>query len=223
MNLLVIDAALEACSVGVAVGDGDPILNTAVVGRGHGERLMPMIADAMTRAGLAFDDLDRIGVTIGPGSFTGVRLGVAAARGLALVTGAAAVGVGTLAVHAAEAVAAGGGRPIVAVLAAGRGEVYGQRFTADGEEDGPPEAASAPVWAARVAADAIVAGSGADALAAILGEAWTGRVAHRRSAPDVATLIKLARAAPRPDRPPRPAYLRQPDAKPRPPAPGLRL
>jgi len=216
MKLLAIDTALEACSVGVVAGDVAPVIRTEVVGRAHAERLMPMIADAMTAAGLAFADLDRIAVTVGPGSFTGTRIGVAAARGLALVTGAEAVGVGTLAVHAAEVRAEIGETPVLAVLAAGRGDIYGQRFAADGSEEGPAEVAPPELFALRVGGNTLIAGSGADALAAILGDEAEARIVHRRSAPDVTALLGLARAAPSGSAAPRPLYLRPPDAKPRP-------
>jgi tRNA threonylcarbamoyl adenosine modification protein YeaZ len=214
MRLLAIDTAFEACSVGVAIGDAKPVVRSAIVHRGHAERLMPMIGDAMAEAGLAFADLDRIAVTVGPGSFTGLRVGIAAARGLALVTGAEAVGIGTLAVHAEEARAAGGPGPILAVLAAGRGEVYGQSFAADGSEASPPEIGPPERFARLIGADTVVVGSGADALAAVVGQARAARIVHRRSAPDIAALLRLARIAPPPTEAPRPLYLRPPDAKP---------
>ena len=100
MLLLAIDTAGPVCAVALArAADGGPEILTRIeerIGRGHAERLMPMIEEALTCAQKSFDDLDRIGVTIGPGSFTGVRVGVAAARGLALALDIPAVGVGSL-------------------------------------------------------------------------------------------------------------------------------
>jgi tRNA threonylcarbamoyladenosine biosynthesis protein TsaB len=130
MRLLAIDTSAELCSV--AVSTEPPVLRSGVVGRAHAERLMPMVEEAMAAARLAFSGLERIAVTIGPGSFTGVRIGVAAARALALATGARAVGIGTLAVHAEAARATAGPVPIVVAIAAARGEIYAQRFAADG-------------------------------------------------------------------------------------------
>lgn len=213
MRLLAIDTALEACAVGVIDGTR-MVLKSEVIGRGHAERLMGMIADAMAEAGLAYSDLDRIAVTVGPGSFTGLRIGIAAARGLALATGAPAVGIGTLAVHAETARHEIGDTPVLAVLAAGRGELYGQSFAADGTPDGPPEAAPAETFARRIAANTLIAGSGATVLVEILGNEARARTVHTRSAPDIASLCRLARLAPLTGQPPRPLYLRPPDAKP---------
>jgi tRNA threonylcarbamoyl adenosine modification protein YeaZ len=212
MRLLVIDTSADACSVGVAVGDGEPVIRTAIVGRAHAERLMPMVEEAMAASGLAFADVDRIGVTTGPGSFTAVRIGVAAARGLALATGAEAIGMGTLAVHAADARTSAGAVPVVVALAAARGEIYAQRFAADGSPASEPQLGAAERFAALVAGNAVLAGSGADALAAAAG--GNHRIAHRRSAADVAALLRLAAGLPNQSSPPRPIYLRPPDAKP---------
>ncbi len=214
MRLLAIDTAFEACSVAVAADNGAPVIRTEIVDRAHAERLMPMIEDAMGAAGLALADLDRIAVTVGPGSFTGLRIGIAAARGLALVTGADAVGVGTLAVHAEEARAEFGACPILALIAAGRGEVYGQSFTDDGSPASEPAVGPPETFVRLIAANTLIAGSGADALASVLGQEAEARTVHRRAAPDPAALLRLARAASSAGAPPRPLYLRPPDAKP---------
>jgi tRNA threonylcarbamoyl adenosine modification protein YeaZ len=212
MRLLVLDTSADLCSVGVAVDGRQPVVRSAVVGRAHAERLVPMIAEAMAASSLAFADLDRIAVTVGPGSFTGVRIGVAAARGLALAAGVEAVGIGTLAVHAEQARAVAGGVPVVVAIAAGRGEIYAARFAASGAEDSVPELGSPETFASLLDRAAVLAGSGADALIAATGAA--NRVVHRSAAPDVAALIRLARAAAAPTAPPKPLYLRPPDAKP---------
>ncbi len=214
MRLLVIDTALEACSVGLAVDDSAPVMASEIVGRGHAERLMPMIREVMDAAGLAFADLDRIAVTVGPGSFTGLRIGIAAARGVCLVTGAEAVGIGTLAAHADAARAELGPTPVLAVLAAVRGEVYGQHFSPDGTADGAPRLGAPQTFVSLLAANTMIAGSGADALADVVGREAEARIVHRASAPDVAALLRLARLAPSASERPRPLYLRPPDAKP---------
>jgi oligopeptide transport system permease protein len=102
LRVLAIDTALEACSVAVFdAGRKDGLTSRSqLMMRGHAEALMPMIAATMSAAAMEFGDLDRIAVTVGPGSFTGLRVGVAAARGIALATGKRAVGVTTLAVLA---------------------------------------------------------------------------------------------------------------------------
>ena len=213
MHVLAIDTALEACSVGVVAG-ARQVLLSETIGRGHAERLMGMVAAAMAEAGLDYRDLDRIAVTVGPGSFTGLRVGIAAARGFALVTGAPAIGLGTLAIHAETARHEVGDTPLLVVLAASRGEIYGQSFAADGTAEGPPEAAPAEVFAARIAANTLIAGSGAAALAEILGDEARARTVHSRSAPDIASLCRLALVTPPSGQAPRPLYLRPPDAKP---------
>ena len=213
MRLLAIDTAQDACSVGVVDG-ARQVLKSETIGRGHAERLMDMVRAAMDEAGLTYSDLDRIAVTVGPGSFTGLRVGIAAARGLALVTGAPAVGIGTLAVHAETVRHEIGEAPVLAVLSAGRGEIYGQSFSADGTPEGPPEAAPAETFARHLRANTLIAGSGAAALAEILGDEARARTVHTRSAPDIASLCRLALAAPLTGEAPRPLYLRPPDAKP---------
>src|SRR3954449_1964487 len=116
MRLLAIDTTLEACSVGVSAADArPPVTISEVIGRGHAERLIGMVQSALNEAGLTVADLERIAVTIGPGSFTGVRVGIAAVRGLTLVTSCPAVGIGTLAVIAERARALAGARPVLAV------------------------------------------------------------------------------------------------------------
>jgi tRNA threonylcarbamoyl adenosine modification protein YeaZ len=213
MNLLAIDTAADACSVGVVAGAGAPVLRTEVIGRGHAEKLMGMIAEAMGAAGLRYPDLQRIAVTVGPGSFTGLRIGIAAARGLALVNKVEVVGIGALAVHAAS-IAFASGRPVMAVLAAGRGECYGQIFAGDGAPLTEPAAASPQVFAAQLAEGMALAGSGADLVVAALPMTVRPAVLHRNTAPDIATLCRLGLTAPAPSGPPKPLYIRAPDAKP---------
>jgi tRNA threonylcarbamoyl adenosine modification protein YeaZ len=212
MRLLVIDTSAERCAVGVAVDDRTPVVRTADIGRAHAERLMPMVEEAMAAAGLDFADLSRIAVTVGPGSFTGVRIGVAAARGLALATGAKAIGIGTLAVHAEAARRVAGAVPVVVAIAAARGEIYAQRFSADGSPEDAPGLAPPETFASPIAGPAVLAGSGADALVAATGAA--NRIVHRDAAPDLGALLRLALRAPAESAPPRPLYLRPPDAKP---------
>jgi len=96
--------------------------------RGHAEALMPMIAAVMTAAGMEFAALDRIAVTVGPGSFTGLRVGVAAARGIALATGKPAVGLTTLAALAAPFFDMDDSKALLAAIDARHGQVYMQLF-----------------------------------------------------------------------------------------------
>jgi len=215
MKLLAIDTALEACSVVAMVGgDQEPVIVSEVVGRGHAERVFGMIESAMEEAGLAFAELDRIGVTIGPGSFTGLRVGIAAARGLALVVGCPVIGVGTLAVHAETARGLAGAVPVLAVLDARREEVYGQYFSAAGDPIGEPQLGPAEYFASKVESGDVLAGAGADIIAPHLTPGLAVPIVHRRSAPDILTLANISLRAAASGLAPRPLYLRPPDAKP---------
>src|SRR5262245_8271841 len=103
LRVLAIDTALEACSAAILDTDRTDGLTSRSLPmmRGHAEALVPLIAAVMSEAKVEFTELDRIAVTIGPGSFTGLRVGVAAARGIALATGKPAVGLTTFAALAA--------------------------------------------------------------------------------------------------------------------------
>ncbi|MGH7024255.1 MAG: tRNA (adenosine(37)-N6)-threonylcarbamoyltransferase complex dimerization subunit type 1 TsaB, partial [Caulobacteraceae bacterium] len=103
MSLLAIDTCLAACQAAV-ISDGVALASLSEpMARGHQERLGPMVREAMDQAGLRFSELDRIAVTVGPGSFTGLRVGLAFAKGLALALDIPCTGVGTLAALAAGA------------------------------------------------------------------------------------------------------------------------
>jgi tRNA threonylcarbamoyladenosine biosynthesis protein TsaB len=158
--MLAIDCATEACSVALfehgALLGGD----YRVLGRGHAELLVPMIA-ALPGKGRA----DRIVVSLGPGSFTGLRVGLAAARALALVWGAELLGYPTLTLIAAMARAERGDRSIDVAMNGGHGEWFVQRFDANGSELGPAHSL-APERAADTLDGELVAGSRASELVA---------------------------------------------------------
>ena len=203
MIVLAIDTCLFACSV--AVVDGERVLARRVepMSRGHQERLAPLVQEAMVEAGLGFDRLDRIGVTVGPGSFTGLRVGLAFAKGLAAALAIPAVGVGSL-----EALAEPERGNVVAVLDAKRGQVYLQAFS-DGVPVSAPDALPIETAAARLAefAPDILIGTGAALMADV-------RPGVRVVPADVTDPVAVARlAAGRSPVPPRPLYLRAPDAK----------
>jgi tRNA threonylcarbamoyladenosine biosynthesis protein TsaB len=177
--------------------------------RGHQERLAPLVREVMQEAGLAFARLDRIGVTVGPGSFTGLRVGLAFAKGLGLALDRPVTGVGAL-----EALAASAGTDgfVVAAVDARRGQLYLQAFTG-GEPLMAPDALTLSDAAARLAelhrgGPAVLVGSGAPMLAAVMPEAQV----LERTAPDPVAVARLAARASSPA-PPRPLYLRAPDAK----------
>lgn len=221
MRLLAIDTSLEACAVGIAAGDAAFVLRSEIIGRGHAERLFSMIAEALDAAGMTIADVDRFAVTVGPGSFTGIRVGIAAVRGFALATGKPAIGISTLAIHAAAARDMVGPLSVLAVLPGKGGDVFAQLFAADGTPATPAGNGPAAGFAqAAASVSAVLAGAGADdVLAAGAGAA---RVVHRASVPDLATFMRHALATEPTGEPPRPLYLRAPDAAPAPPPIAMR-
>src|SRR6202158_68008 len=134
MRVLAIDTALEACSAAVLDTDQGGILASESIPmvRGHAEALMPLVARVMSEAMLEFLELDRIAVTVGPGSFTGLRVGVAAARGIAVAAGKPAVGLTTLAAYAAPFFDADETKALLAVIDARHDQVYMQLFGSGG-------------------------------------------------------------------------------------------
>lgn len=146
MIILAFDTAAAACSVALW-RDGEVVAAASeAMARGQAEALMPMIAGVLRRADLTFADLNRIAVTVGPGSFTGVRAGLAAARGLALATGLPLIGVtSTEAIAAAIPQSRRAGRSVLVVLESQRSDLYVQLFAADLTPLGPPM--TAPVEA----------------------------------------------------------------------------
>src|SRR6266480_2507810 len=143
MRVLAIDTALEACSAAVFdTSSGVLASETRGMARGHAEHLMPLIARVMNEGGFEFADLDRIAVTTGPGSFTGLRVGISAARGIALAAGKPAIGLSTLAGLAAPYIAADDSMPVVAAIDAHHDNVYLQVFGPSGRTLVPPRIAS---------------------------------------------------------------------------------
>lgn len=211
MIILAIDTAGADCAVALYDVERDVVLGevTETIGRGHAEKLMAVLDSALDAAGVSLDEVDRIAVTVGPGSFTGIRVGVAAARGLALALNVEAVGVSTLQVLAADCLAtrpATEKRPVIASMDARRGEVYFQPFSSEGRPVEPPSVLPLDEARSVVAEfDAEIIGSAAALLAG--GEAATGTDRF-----PVAVVARLAVAAP-PGKP-KPLYLRGPDAKP---------
>ena len=215
MNLLAFECALGACSAVVWRGDSVRARRAERRPRGHAEALMPMIEAVMAESGLDFAGLDHLAVTVGPGTFTGIRIGLAAARGLGLAAGLPVLGLTTLETVAAGARAAvRAGEVIVVALDARRGEVYAQAF--DGALRALDEAgAFPPAAAAARAPPGVVVGSGADLVWGPLAARGSGyrRVPALDSLPDAADLAwlaarRIAEGGPARGVPPRPLYLR---------------
>jgi tRNA threonylcarbamoyladenosine biosynthesis protein TsaB len=205
---LVLDTALNACAAAVS-RDGDILAHASEpMQRGHQERLAPMVEAVMLSSGVGFDALDRVGVTVGPGSFTGLRVGLAFAKAMALALDIPCIGVSSL-----EALAAGRSGFVAAAIAAKGDQLYLQAFL-DGTALMAPDVLDTPIAAARIVelwsgAEATLVGSGAFELAGILPGA---AIAEAQTA-DICALAHLIEHRPSPAARPRPLYLRPPDAK----------
>jgi tRNA threonylcarbamoyladenosine biosynthesis protein TsaB len=205
--ILSIDTCLGASSA--AVLDGERVLaaRSEPMTRGHQERIGVIAREVAAEAGVAFPDLTRIGVTVGPGSFTGLRVGLAFAKGLATALSIPCVGVNTL-----ESLAFGRKGFVAALLDARMDQVYMQVF-ADGASLMAPDALGLGEAAARLAelysgGPATLVGSGAPLLADTLSDVTVLTPA----APDPVSVGRLAASRPAPSHAPRPLYLRAPYA-----------
>jgi tRNA threonylcarbamoyl adenosine modification protein YeaZ len=218
MRLLALDTALAACSAAVldTVDGGIIASESLAMVRGHAEALMPLLARVIQTAGLAFRDLDRIVVTTGPGSFTGMRVGIAAARGFGIATKVPVVGVTTFSAYAAPYLGADDTSPVVVVIDARHAQVYLQVFAPGGRTLIAPRVAplSEAVRAASEVSSHIV-GSAAQIVAASLAPTAPPPVTiDARDAPDIAWIAQIGAVAADQHAPPQPQYLRAPDAQP---------
>jgi tRNA threonylcarbamoyladenosine biosynthesis protein TsaB len=218
MRVLAIDTALAACSAAVLDTEYGGIVasENLPMQRGHAEALLPLLQRVMQQAGFGFADIDRIAVTTGPGSFTGLRVGIAAARGLALAAKKPAVGLSTLSAYAAPHIASDERFPVVAAIDARHNHVYLQVFAAGGSLIVAPRLA--PLREAVKAAaetSSFIAGSAAQLVAAGLTADDPVPVAVDAStAPDIAWVARMGAVVPEEQAPLKPQYLRAPDAQP---------
>jgi tRNA threonylcarbamoyladenosine biosynthesis protein TsaB len=218
LRVLAIDTALEACSVAVLDTDRQGGLTSRSVPmmRGHAEALMPLIAAVMSAANVEFFDLDRIAVTVGPGSFTGLRVGVAAARGIALASGKPAVGLTTLAALAAPFYEEDESKALLAVVDARHDHVYMQLFGPGGRTLVAPRLAPVrdAIRAAMASPTRIVGNA-----AMLIEAAWPDNerrppLVSALRAPDIAWVARLGAATNDVSDPVRPLYLREAGAQP---------
>jgi tRNA threonylcarbamoyladenosine biosynthesis protein TsaB len=212
MIVLAIDTAGVDCSAALYDSAADKVLSAVseAIGKGHAERLMAIIDDVLAKANVQLKAIDRIAVVIGPGSFTGIRVGVAAARGLALALGRESVGVTTLETLARSHLAKHPGKPVVAAMDAKRNEVYTQAFFVDGQPLSEPEALSPEEAAALVERYSATATGSWVEHSPGQGEAeFEGRDRF-----DIAMVARIGAEKTAGAERPKPLYLRGPDAKP---------
>ncbi len=222
---LAFDTTLETCSVAVVAGAKTLAHRAEQLGRGHAEALLPMIEAVMAEAGTGYDGLDLVAVTTGPGTFTGQRIGLAAARGIGLARGLPVQGVSTL--ETLAWMAGGNGLEaadgyIFVALDARRGEVYGQCFelplAPGGNSSAPACLPAADIAGLAPPGPGVIVGSGAALVSPHLKSAQIlPRVLDRSTTADAVAVAQLAvrrvRTDGLPQDPPAPLYLRAPDAK----------
>jgi len=220
-TILAMDCAAGACSAAVARGGDILARRYEPMSRGHAEALMPMVEEVLGQAGTNYAGLDLLAITVGPGGFTGVRIGLAAARGIALAGGLPLIGLGTL-----EALAHGvpegerRNRTVVAALDSRRADLYVQSFADDLTPLNKPGALMPESLEATIPEGKIVfVGDASERAMAVIGDERT-MLSTARTAPNAEVLAILAgtryaackaRGAKWP--PAEPLYLRPPDAK----------
>jgi tRNA threonylcarbamoyladenosine biosynthesis protein TsaB len=215
VRILAIDTALDHCAACVAADDAEAPLSaeTLPMARGHAESLLPLIERVVARVDGGFEAIDRVAVTVGPGSYTGLRVGLSAARAIGLTTGKPVVGVGTLSALLAPLLAETVEGTIAAAIDARHGAVYVQAM---GAGDGlapahlPVEEAAERLGPGPV----VLTGSGAPHLAAALAERGVDARVAGVAGPDIAAVASLGLVADPAQALARPLYLRGPDARP---------
>jgi tRNA threonylcarbamoyl adenosine modification protein YeaZ len=218
LRVLAIDTALGACSACIVeAGETVPLAaDTIPMERGHAEALMPLLDRLSAQVDGGFESLDRVAVTVGPGSYTGLRVGISAARGIGLAAGIPVVGVATLSAFLAPLMVSERRGLFTAAIDAKHGHLYIQAVAPGGRSIIPPglmtyrEAirllGSGPI---------VVAGSAAPMLAAEARiQGVEAQVSDMSAFPDIAWVARLGALADPAQALPKPLYLREPDAKP---------
>ncbi len=211
MNVLAFDCSTQSCSAAIVAGDRLLARRSALMARGQSEALMPMVLAVLAEAGLGWPDIDLLGVTVGPGTFTGLRIGLAAVRGMALAGGLPVAGV-TTPETIAHAVPKDErrGRTLVVAIDGKRADLFVQPFADDLTPLGPPMALMPAAVADLAAGPLLVAGDGAGRVAAVRPDATLSSI---QGPPDPEVLARLAlrRYLDGGALPPVPLYLRPPD------------
>jgi tRNA threonylcarbamoyladenosine biosynthesis protein TsaB len=218
LRVLAIDTALGACSACILeAGAAEPLARETIpMERGHAEALLPLIDRLSSHVDGGFESLDRVAVTVGPGSYTGLRVGIAAARGIGLAADIPVIGVATLSAFLAPLMAGDRRGLFTAALDAKHGQIYIQAVAVGGRSIIPPSLmsfrdavrllGSGPILLTGTAASALAAEARIQGVEAIISEG--------SPAPDIAWVARLGAIADPAQALPKPLYLREPDAKP---------
>lgn len=218
MLILAIDTALDACAAAVLDTEAGELIaqESQSMKRGHAEALMPLIGRVIAASGVAFTGLGRIAVTTGPGSFTGLRVGLSAARGIALAANIPVVGVTTLGAYAAPIVSQNAEHPVISAIDARHDHVYLQVVSGNGSALVRPRVApmAEALDASRFGTPHLVGNA-----AGLVADRWPSHAAppvkvDTQPAPDISWVGWLGAAVSPNTAPARPFYLRAPDAKP---------
>ena len=212
MKTLAVDTALQSCSVALTVNGAAVAVSSLPLKKGHAEALAPMALSVLKSDGIEAKDLDRIVVTSGPGGFTGIRVGLSFARGLAIGSSVAVVGVSTLQALASSS-------PIdsvssAAIIAGPRGHAYGALYERTGESIVPPFMALTDEVIAKIDAKdrhpmLVASMQGADVA---FPETWN--VLDANAQIDIVSLARFGEKFDPEQAPATPLYLRMPDATP---------
>lgn len=218
MRILAIDTALGACSACIVeAGSEDPLsAETLAMERGHAEALLPLIERVVSRVDGGFESLDRVAVTVGPGSFTGSRVGIAAARAIGLASRVPVLGVSTLSALLAPLVTSGARGLLAAAIDARHGHVFFQAVAPGGGAIVAPAHLSLRDAVRQIGAGPVtIAGSGSGLVAAEAAALGVEVIVHDVApAPDIVWVARLGLVASPEEALARPLYLRSPDAKP---------
>ncbi|GHC74611.1 tRNA (adenosine(37)-N6)-threonylcarbamoyltransferase complex dimerization subunit type 1 TsaB [Limoniibacter endophyticus] len=213
---LIIDTAVEFCAVAVFDLSSGSVISKKVeeIGTGHAEILMGYVDEVVSNAGVSIREIKAVGVVTGPGSFTGIRVGVSTARGLALALGVPSIGVTTFDALSREVLPIASGRSVLIAIDARRGEFYTALYAKDGYPLVP--AAVSTTEQAKTLYETyrpLLVGSGAPAIAA---DDTSSEIASLHATADIGTYaicVSEAFSSGQIEKP-RPLYLRAPDAKP---------
>jgi tRNA threonylcarbamoyladenosine biosynthesis protein TsaB len=218
LRVLAIDTALGACSACIQdTGTGEMLARETIpMERGHAEALLPLIDRLVSQVEGSFGSLSRVAVTVGPGSYTGLRVGISAARGIGLAAGIPVVGVATLSAFLAPLMASDSRGLFTGAIDAKHGHIFVQAIAYGGKviiapslmsyRDAIRQLGSGPLMIAGTAAASLAAEARAQGVEA--------HVIEDSPAPDIAWVARLGAIADPASALPKPLYLREPDAKP---------